>query len=257
MGANLRIGTVGIPAVATCTTSFSGAIGYEREYLHGSHKADWFRRSSPNINDHRFTYDLGVGVTSTANYLYLGRASMLGPAGVTFVFLRANSTDNYGTAVNYVTVDSTTLAAANLLGPGRDDVLVSFNESPAWRYWYVNVFSPGNSLIPHSKQFFGRGLDLGLDPTDVTLTLRRPAAAMVRSLITLDLQWRGLTEANARTLLTTVGDRRAYHPLVLYTTTYHELLFGHRVLFGRAREVAVVPTATNVFEASMTFEEMP
>jgi hypothetical protein len=256
---NLLIGTAGIPAEAvTYTIAGHGAeSGYPLLNLFGSHKADFFRKVSTNSGLVQLTFDLGAAVTRAADFLYLGKASMLMRALVNTIRVRHHTSDDYAAATEALVIDSATFVTGNLMGPGLDDYLATFAETPARRWWYIAYSATGQSFYPHAKAFLGKAIDPGLDPTAVTVTRTKPSHGRRRALYTVELQWRGLTEANARNMANTIGARRQWAPVILFTKDYHELLFNHRVLFGRVEAFSTAITANNVFDAAMTFQEMP
>jgi len=104
-------------------------------------------------------FNLGAGGTRTASYLILGRADLLEDQGVTDVTLQ-RSPDN---AV-WTTVSTSSIASNLMTGPKTQDLVLTFTETSAYRYWRVYFNGTTVSKLRFSKLYFGNMFDMGVPP---------------------------------------------------------------------------------------------
>ncbi len=225
---------------------------YIKENLFGGNKVDSFRLATATSGDTRLTF---TTAGETANFLYLAKAITLKNDDVATITLKASGSPVYGGASTIATLSSFT--SASLVGPDSDDYITTFATTSSYQYWFVNYNATAASLILHSKLFFGNYFDPGVDPTgSVTAVRQRLSGAMRRSKYTFDLTWEGVTYANAVSMYQKFYRNRRHNPIILFTNTYHEILFGHRVLYGRVLDMTVPPRQTDYCDITMKFEEM-
>jgi hypothetical protein len=253
MPANLLIANCGIPldaiGVGVNNTQDSRFI---KENLFGGNKVDSFRLATATSGDTRLTFSTSG---KTANFLYLGKALTLKNDDVGTITVKAHSADVYGSATTITTLSS--FGSTTLMGPDSDDYVTTFATSSSFPYWYVNYNASAASLILHSKCFFGTYVDPGKDPTgSVSATRIRPTGARRRAAYTFELSWEGLTYAKAVEMYQKFYRNRRHNPIILFTTSYHDILFGHKVLFGRVLDMTVPPRQTDYCDVTMSFEEI-
>lgn len=113
-------------------------------------------------------YDLGNGVTATAQYFIIARADILKTQGVTTVKLKAHSGPRVGTTTGTEIFSNTDFQNATLIGPtAQDFIFTSATASAAYRYWWVEFqtsIAPAACKYGRSKLYFGSWFDAGVDP---------------------------------------------------------------------------------------------
>jgi hypothetical protein len=257
MPTNLLIGYADIPNAATTTTlNRTESSMYPYANLFGGNKTDMFYLNTAASGDTRATFDLGSGATKSSNFMYIARANLLQQANVNTLTLRGSATNNYATATTVRTLSSFT--TQTLYGPNGDDFIDSFTASSSFRYWFLNYNATANSLYPHAKVFFGTSFDPGRDPNaPATITRIKQGGAQIRPTFSFDITWEGITYQKAIEMYLKFYKTRRFVPLVLFTTTWHDILMGHRAIFCRLTEMTMPPRVTDYCDISATFEEMP
>jgi hypothetical protein len=150
----------------TFTTDEAADTGDKINTIYGN-RLSYYRRVSSN-QEIIFTYDLGSGVTATAEYLILARikpfilSAIAG--GVTCRFYLEASTNNFSSTTTVH--DSTAISSTSgLVGPNGEDYYTTFTESSAFRYWRVRLTLSGAgspaAFTYVSKIFFGKMYTFG------------------------------------------------------------------------------------------------
>lgn len=256
MASNLLIGIPRIPRDATVTCSRTSDSSYPFNNLFGGNKTDLFYLSAATSGDTRLTFDLGASATAKASFLYLGRANLLQQAFVNTITIKAHSANDYANATTIKTLSSFT--TQTLYGPNNDDYIEKFNETSAYRYWFVNYNATSASKIPHAKLFFGTVIDPGRDPNSSATTTRiKEGGVKYRSSFSFKIAWDGIAYSEAIRMYTELYRTRRYTPLVIFTDTWHDILMGNRVIFCRLTSMDMPPRVTDYCDISATFEEMP
>lgn len=256
MASNFLIGIPTIARDSTVTCSRTADSLYPFANLFGGNKTDLFYLASAASGDTRLTFDLGSGNTSFMNYLYIGKANLLQQAYVDTITIKANSTNDYGTATTIKTLSSFT--SQTLFGPNTEDYIEKLSNSSAYRYWFVNYNATSASKVPHAKLFFGKYLDVGRDPNaPATITRLKQGGATYRSNFSFKISWEGIEYSKAIEVYLNLYRTRRYRPLVIFTDTWHDILMGHRVIFCRLTEMQIPPRVTDYCDISATFEELP
>lgn len=257
MPTNLLIGYADIPnASATTTLSRTANSIYPYANLFGGNRTDMFYLAASASGDTRGSFDLGAGTNKSTNFMYVGRANLLQQANVGTITIKGGMVNDYNTATTVRTVSSFT--TQTLYGPNSDDFIESFTASTAFRYWFVNYNSTAASLCPHAKFFFGTAFDPGRDPNaPATITRIKMGGAQIRPTYSFDITWEGLAYSKAIEMYIKFYRTRRFVPLVLFTTTWHDILMGHRAIFCRLTEMSMPPRVTDFCDISATFEEMP
>lgn len=255
MATNLLFANAGIPISAgtTYASSLTEDSSCPASNLFGGNRTDRFRLAAAASGDQRLTFTLGAA--SAANFLYVARADLLQYGTVDTVTLKGHSANNYAAATAVHTASS--FASATLYGPDAKDYITTFSTSSAYAYWFLNYNAPSATKFPHAKAWFGTYLDLGMDPNGpMTVTRERPDGSRRRALYTFTLEYSGLPYAKTVQLYSTFARKRRHNPLVAFTTSYHDALLGHRLLFCRMLEMAMPPRATDYCDVSLTLEEV-
>lgn len=254
---NVLIGYCEIPLAASSTTfSTTPSTTYPLKNLFGGSRFDIFKVATPASGDHLMTIDLGASTTKTANFVYFSKANLLQGDDVGTITIKAHSANNYAAATTVTTISS--FGSATLVGPHAEDYIVTFTETSAYRYWFVNYNGSAATDVSHAYMFLGKLFDPGVDPTYDTLeiTRKRPTGSRRKALYTFKLQWKGLTYAKTKTMLDTFARTRRHNPIILVTQSYHEILHSHKVIIGRITDFTSPPTVTDYNSVSMTVEEM-
>lgn len=224
------------------------------------------------------TYDLGTGNSRTVDHFILGGAQALRANGVTQATLEGSNngsawTTQLGTAAGFQT--------RTFMGPDSDDVIftAAVNDQyaatlAAYRYWKVTLAGGSAHKFPVSKIYFGASYDAGGEPaisTPEVLTERdsdtwkfpRGHVTMSRAFYPrhrFTVEWDGLTDALARTLMTTLLANPYKNHVFLYTGTWHDPLFDNRLVHARivAEECSFTrkKAAGNWVDAIVVFAEL-
>jgi hypothetical protein len=257
MPTNLLIGYADVPnAAASTALSRTASTMYPYENAFGGNRTDLFYLNSSATGDTRATFDLGAGVSKSTNFIYIGRANLLQQASVDTITIRGGATNDYNAATTVRTLSSFT--TQTLYGPNGDDFIDSFTASTFFRYWFANYNSTAASLFPHAKLFFGTAFDPGRDPNaPATITRIKMGGAQIRPAYSFDITWEGLAYSKAIEMYLKFYRTRRFIPLVLFTTSWHDILMGHRAIFCRLTDMSMPPRVTDFCDVSATFEEMP
>jgi hypothetical protein len=254
MPANLLLGSPGIPYLSTNSVSATASTTYPLSNLFGGTKVDRFMLNAASASNQYITSAITSG-SLTANFLYIGKAITLQKNAVTTIALRSNTFPVESTAGDRASI--TSFNSATLMGPDLDDYVTTFTTTAGYQYWFLKFTTSANSTIPFAKAFYGNYFDPGIDPTsEVRITRSRPTGARRRAAYTVNLQWEGMTYANTVSMYTKFYRPRRHQPVILFTTSYHDILFGHKVLFGRVLDMSIPPRMTNYNNVSMVFEEI-
>lgn len=257
MPTNLLIGYPEIPVAATASSiSNASSAMYPYTNLFGGNKVDLHYLATAASGDTRITLELPSGTTKPCDFIYIGRANLLQQASVGTITLKANSSNDYGTATTIRTLSSFT--SQTLYGPNVDDFIDSFSASSAFRYWFINYNATAASKIPHAKFFFGTAFDPGIDPNaPATITRIKQGGAQRRPTFSFEFTWNGLPYAKAVQMYLKFYRVRRYTPLVIFTRTWHDILMGNRVVFCRMTEMTIPPKVTDYCDVTANFEELP
>jgi hypothetical protein len=255
MAANLLLGYAEIPLRASSVTlSQTEDAKYPYSNLFGGNKTDRFALASAFSGNLRATF---LNASGPCDFLYVGRARLLQKNKVASLSLKGNTSNTYATAATLL--NNTSFASQTFYGPAEDDYIATFSpgSSSTYTHWWVDYTSSAASKFPHANLFFGKAFDPGIDPNDV-LRFSRTATlgTKIRATYAFNLRWRGMTYAKAVEFYEKFSLNRRHTPVVLFTTSYHDILFGHRVLFGRITEVDMPPRITDYCDVTARFEEM-
>lgn len=200
-------------------------------------------------------FDLGSGVTATAEYLAIGRANLLQKGSVTTITLSGSSD-----GVSYSTVyTNASFASATLTGTNSEDFITTFATSTAYRYWRFRADSGATSSYkPLSKIFFGTLFDLGRDPLhDRTITPTLIEDKTARPLLTFSFNYQGITDTKRQSFETYIGKYAGEHTYFVYGTSYSYILGGYNPIYCRIVSYVFTPTAAlNDNNLTIVFEEM-
>lgn len=257
MATNLLIGYPDISQEATSSsiTNASSSL-YPYTNLFGGNKTDLHYLNAAASGDTRILLDLPIGTTKACNFIYIGRANLLQQASVDTITIKAGATNNYATASTIRTLSSFT--SETLYGPNDDDFIDSFTTSSAYRYWFINYNATAASKVPHAKFFFGSSFDPGLDPNaPATITRIKQGGSQIRPTFSFEFTWNGMVYSKAVQMYLNFYRKRRYMPLVIFTTSWHDILMGNRVVFCRLTNMSIPPRVTDYCDVTATFEELP
>jgi hypothetical protein len=224
------------------------------------------------------TYDLGTGFSRTVDHLILGGAQVLRANGVTQVTLQGSSNgsvwvDQLGTAAGFQT--------RTMMGPDGDDVIftAAVNDQyaaalAAYRYWRVTLAGGAAHKFPVSKIYFGAAFDAVSEPDMYDLAVQGERDAdtwrFPRGHVTMSkafypkhrfrVEWDGLSDALARSLMTTLLANPFKNHVFLYTGTWLDPLYDNRLVHARVVDEACSVTrrkgSGNWNDCVMVFEEL-
>lgn len=256
MPTNLLIGYAAIPNTATSSSiNNASSLMFPYSNLFGGNRTDLHYLDTATSGDTRIMLDLGSGATQSSNFLYIARANLLQQASVGTITLKAHTTNDYATATTIRTLSS--FGSQALYGPNGDDFIESYADSVARQYWFINYNATSASKIPHAKVFFGSSFDPGVDPNaNATITRIKQGGAQRSASFSIDLTWNGMTYAKAVQMYLQFFRTRRHRPIILFTTSWHDILMGYRVLFCRMTQMSMPPRVTDYCDVSASFEEL-
>lgn len=255
MPTNLLIGHADIPGAATSSSvTLTEDPMYPHTNLFGGNRTDYFTLESSSASDNRIACSLPSG-TKSCNFIYIGNADLLKQANVQSIVIKGNSTNDYATAATVKTISS--FSSATLSGPAEEDYIESFSPSTGYRYWFVNYTSSGSSSYTHSKLFFGTAFDPGIDPNaPATITRIRLGSGQRRAIYGFEFSWNGMSYSKAVEMYNTFYKTRRHKPVILFTTSWHDILMGNKVVLCRITDMSMPPRVTDYCDVSATFEEL-
>lgn len=224
----VRFGYPQIPYNALTSSADAEDASYPHENIITGSRANWYQRGSTGTSAN-ITFDLGSGNTDTAEYLYIARADLLTALGSDIdIELRA-STDNFSASDVAIDTSATNITDSDLTGPNTEDLLVTFTESSAYRYWRVKLASSSSYDYIFSKAFFGTWFDFGSRDPLYPFSVRESASGKAfladsgavyrsrggKSQMRIELTWR-VTDAVAESFRATIGKFWDVHTFVLY-----------------------------------------
>ena len=213
-------------------------------------------QSSLSLATHRLTWDLGASVTRAVDYLYIARANLLWSRDSTAAVALESSSDNITWTSR---IASSPIASGDKVGPRTEDYIKTTTQTSAFRYWRLTLNNTGStSILPaFSKVMFGPAFDFGRDP-DWSRALQRTVLnkGVREPRYTLQLEYKGITNAVLQSFNTEIIEYREIAPVVLFTTSvYHELLNNAKALHCLITDFAVTPVSVNSNTISITLEE--
>lgn len=264
---NLLLSYSDIPGAALSWIS-SGA--FDEDFMIGNlHHGPRFLRgkeASENASSVTITYDLGSGVTKAADHLIIARADLLQAQGISAVYLKAGSTSTYGSATE-IYADAS-FASATLYGPQSNDYLATFAESSVYRYWFIEYVKSGSCDIEHSKTYFGKAFDFGID---ADFTMSRPprnesdfvADSGSRKITRIDepayafdFTWTSIPDATLKEWLENFVDKSRMERFFLFTTANHQILDSKRIIHVRLNDASATKIKADYNEITASFEEV-
>lgn len=245
---NLLIAYPDIPfrAIAISATSFTDPIREARNTIGGERYQDAYMPvASGGFN---VDYDMGAGLTATADYIIIARADMLINKDR---FTIGQNSAGIGSA--YTLIQTTSTFKSELVGPRSQDYYAPVTSNTK-RSFRVSLDTPAlsGSTCAVSKIYLGQMLDMGRDPDyeiDLTppnsfgqyssggLTAIRTAEPVYRFSFT----WTGVTDAAVTAFQEKiVMQSEVYnHRFFLVTTGNHSILNEFRVVHVRLVDSSV------------------
>ena len=108
-----------------------------------------------------------------------------------------------------------------------------------------------------SKLFLGTGFDMGCDPeVGMEVTRFHDHPSQRRPLYRFKMTWQAVSRTKTVTFYNTYILYKRHRPAILYTTSYHAILNGHRVIYGRFTDITMPPRVTDYNTITATFEEV-
>lgn len=199
-----------------------------------------------------YDWDLGTGESDTASFLAFPVKNISG----TQVSLIASNNSDYSSSTTLVTVSASQIAS-DVSGFYGLDIIKTFTESSAFRYWRIQASGDpsGDVTGRFSKFFFGNMLDLGVDPDDFNITIDELQPSIksdggynysnptIREIRTFDIVWVGVTDDKYIEFL----DLFLVHkePLVYFKTTNSGMFNGIDLVSANITEHSIEKLATN------------
>lgn len=217
-------------------TDKGAASGYDKStVISGSRSQRFLFDTTNDAPVHLF--DLGASYTSLqskAEYLIVSNANLTQKSGSTAILLDART----GTGGGFTSIVNDSWDSADLKGPNSKDYIITFSETSQYRQWQVSLNGSNNTAqFPHSQIYFGLFFDFGRDPHYVEEI--EPNYYLDKGIyqsISLQLTYKGLTNATREDFESKIGKYASEHPIFLYTQSYHSVLLGQRLLNCRIRD---------------------
>lgn len=248
MASNFLIGYADIPFRAgAASASGTAATGYGSDKLVTGSRAEYFALATATTTTQTFAYDLGSGVTSTANYLAICNAKLLKRGATVTVAL-----SNGGGAV----LAAQTLNFSSLTGPQSDDYITSFATSSTNRNWTVTITASTACKFEHSKHYFGTLFDMGREPLYTFPTKREKENGRVRvPPYVYELRWEGITDAVVQSLNSSIMRYRDINPVLLYDANNY-VLNGFTSMHAQIIDHKIEAATVNQYNVTITFEQL-
>lgn len=246
---NFLIGYPDIPFRATTQTpSGTAATGYGPTNLVTGSRQLYSKLDTATTATQTWLYNLGSGVTASANYFAICRAKLLkggGAVGVGLTYTGASSS-----------VHSATVNFSSLLGPQADDYFTTFTATAAAQEWQVSISASTSNKFAHSKHYFGTLFDFGREPSYGLTSVRKALTKNSRfPAHTYKLEWEGISDTIANSFNSTILNKADINPVLLYDAS-NLVLHGFTVLHAIVRDAEIRPTAVNTNTITATFEEL-
>jgi hypothetical protein len=156
-----KFGYPTIQSIATASANLTASTTRPLTNLFSGSRSERFEVTIATTTNLIVSYDLGVGVTKSVNFIAIMRAKLLKANNCSTVQIYGNSSAAMPGSPLY----SLTLSSATLMGPNDEDYFEVVTETTAFRYWWLALISNGTATTyPVSKVFFGKALDLGREP---------------------------------------------------------------------------------------------
>lgn len=221
MATNLLIGYPDIPFNAlSITSSQTYSTEFPLTNLVNGSRGKRAELETAFAGTHTITYDLGAGVTRTANYFALLDVKILKASGVSTVYLIADD------GVTPVTVATVTLSSITLTGGQEKDYITTFNETDPYRYWIVQFASTGETKRPISKLYFGTLFDIGRDPQFSREVSSERSEKEIYEGAKLSLSYNGITTTKRQDFEDKIGDYSDTNDVLLYANSYTAVMLG-------------------------------
>ena len=253
MATNLKILYPDIPFRAGISAVSSELDGNEAQR---TILGDRWRLWRAEAADSAFTidYDLGVGVTASADYFLAALVSrQVAPYSDAVFYLQGGSSSPATNVIGYVQPSVDTM-----YNPEAEDGIATFATSTAYRYWRVNIESPTVSdFLPYaSKFFFGTAFDMGRDPIYGAAWQREYGSrGNRRARYTIDLDYEGITNAVRTSFIDKILKWRDVSPIFLYDAG--DLIFhGFKLLHVKITDCRISPRNAHSSDISLSFEEV-
>ncbi len=227
------------------TSSETAETGFEAENTILGSRADYFRLADSTTNTLSLTYSLTSN--AQAEFLWLGRASMLQGAKVDSITLNAGSTIYQNTA----------FLSETLTGRKTDDFLATFARCAPAKPFVLSLSATSASYYPFSKAYFGLWFDMGRDPRRGYSVSASTDSEVARSdAMTFSLSWEGVTEAKVTELTDSILENADVSPLVLYDSS-GKVLPGCTTMHATLEDHSITPDSVpGQYTVSLTFKEL-
>ena len=260
------LGTNRLARIAQGITAAGATDGQIQNLFFASSSIFWERETSDTQS--RIEFDLGVGVTEIAQFLYVRGVELFQniSAGTSTLKL-FGSNDNFASETELISIDLT----STTIGTYGED-LIAYNSSilTSYRYFAVQIDSANSVKHILRKVFFGSFLDLGRDPSyPYTAALKDDPRAFVsdsgaiyktssgRRGITFEFGWKGITDSVRNSLITTVQRYTNDSPILLYqpSGSTHSPLCDYSTVFGWASITQQTDFWKNINNIALSFVE--
>lgn len=261
MATNLLFAYPQIWVDGTLSISASAATGYPKENVTAGPRRRSTRLATA-ASGLTISVDLGSALQKTIQYVIVSRADILKNQGCTIAAVEASS-DNFVANFNSVGGTSGNFQSKTFYGPRSEDVLFTssinsdygaLSYTGTYRYWRIS-FQGATVAWQANKVYLGSWFDMGRDPTSVRVEKRVTSLQDRDSRYVFTFDWEGLTDQTKEYFTFYIADK-PYDGVFLYTSSYHDLLLGHRLLHCRLVEHRWSQSFTGANNLSATFEEM-
>lgn len=206
-------------------------------------------------------YDMGAGVSASANYFIVTRADIL-PADTVEL--------GYATTAGAYTlaVEEYPWWWGERLGTRATDYVTTF-ASVSGRYWLTNFVKDSTTVFPRQKVYIGTWLDLGRDPSDVDAsravtrgdtyrsdTGNAISARMGEPVYTASITWDGLTDAAVLSFKQKLCLYPIQRTCFLYTSSNHVVLDNIKLLHCELVEASFTKVYSNYNSITARFVEV-
>ena len=260
------LGTNRLARIAQSITADGSTDGVIQNLLFGSSSIFWERATAGTQS--RIEFDLGVGVSQVAHFLYVRGVELYQAisAGASTIKL-FGSNDNFSSETELLSIDLTTTPVGTY---GEDLIDYDSTITTAYRYFALQLDSANSVKHILRKAYFGRFINFGRDPSyPYDANLRDDQRAFVadagtvfktssgRRALSLQFGWKGIADSVRNSLITDVERYTNDSPVFLYqpSGSTHSPLCGYTTVFGWASVTQATDFWKNINNVSLVLSE--
>ena len=148
------------------------------------------------------------------------------------------------------------LTSANLCGPNSQDYVYYNATTATAEYWRLYLTDTASVQPEAAGVYFGTALDLGRDPDGIDISVVRYGQSNKKARHDISLSYTDISYTLAMQLYNEVVERADYHPIVLFTTTNHQVLFNSKMIQVRLIDGPTKQEITGRNNIELTFREV-